>query len=111
MRKWIAAMGVVTLLMGGTVLAWAQDDKGPVNSLRSVQITVPNVIGKSLSESIGILNAAGLKPQTQLSDRDGELRLVVRQDPSAGARVPRGTPVNIFGQLASDVKGRVNLPR
>jgi beta-lactam-binding protein with PASTA domain len=112
MRKWIAGMVVVTLLMGGLVVAWAQDDeKGAVKSLRSVQIAVPNVIGKSLSESINILNAAGLKPQTQPSDRDGALRIVVRQDPAAGARVPRGTLVNIFGQLASDVKGRVNLPR
>jgi len=107
---------VVAMLVGGSVLlplpAASDDEKGPV---ASQMVSVPNLYGKSLNEAIRMLSAAGLGRETQLSDRDGELRYVIRQDPAAGAVVPRGSVVKIYGQLASafnaDEKGRVNLPR
>jgi beta-lactam-binding protein with PASTA domain len=112
MKKSIFAIIALCLLLSSGMfsLTYAQDDKGRVGSLL---ITVPNVIGKTLSEAIAILGNAGLGRETQLSDRDGERRIVIRQDPAAGARVPRGTVVKIYGQLASadDVKGRVTIPR
>lgn len=88
----------------------ATDVKGPI---AASMVMVPDLYGKTLTEAIRILNNAGLGRETQLSDRDGELRYVIRQDPVAGSRVPRGTVVKIYGQLASsfnandDVKGPV----
>lgn len=112
MKKAITTMTILCLLTAGGIfsLTHAQDDKGRVGAL---MVAVPNVVGKTLTEALGILGKAGLRPQTQQSDRDGERRVVIRQDPAAGARVSKGTVVSIFGQLAgaTDDKGRVNLPR
>lgn len=107
---WIVVVGI---FLGGTLAVHADsDDKGPVGAR---MVTVPNVCGKLLTEAMAILSAAGLNRQTQLSDRDGERRIVIRQEPTAGTIVARGTTVKIFGQLASvpnnDNKGLVTLPR
>jgi beta-lactam-binding protein with PASTA domain len=119
MKKFmIMVLAAGMLMMVTNVVFAADDDKGRVNSLNA-SVTVPNVVGKSLVEGINILTAAGLKRETQLSDRDGEKRVIVRQDPIAGARVAPGSIVKIYGQLVSvppaaqnvDEKGRVNIPR
>lgn len=113
MNKIAVCLMVVGMLVSGGIAARADsDEKGPVASART--ITVPNVCGKTLSEAIAALTAAGLNRETQQSDRDGERRIVVRQDPAAGAKVARGTIIKIYGQLAApidDNKGRVSLPR
>jgi hypothetical protein len=108
MKAITSALVVMGLFMGMSLPLQAQDDvKGPVN----VSIAVPNVVGKSLTEAINTLKAAGLNRETQQSDRDGEARIVIRQDPAAGTRVRRGSVVKIYGQLANaDQKGRVTLP-
>jgi beta-lactam-binding protein with PASTA domain len=107
---WVVVVGI---FLGATFAVHADsDEKGPVAAR---MVTVPNVCGKLLTEAIAILSAAGLNRQTQLSDRDGERRIVIRQEPAAGTMVARGTTVKIFGQLASlpngDNKGPVTLPR
>lgn len=107
---WVLVVGI---LLGGTFAVHAEsDDKGPVAAR---MVAVPNVCGKLLTEAMTILLAAGLNRQTQLSDRDGERRIVIRQEPAAGTIVARGTTVKIFGQLANlpnnDNKGPVTLPR
>ena len=80
---------VVGMLVSGGIAARADSDKrGFWQTPRT--ITVPNVCGKTLSEAIAALTAAGLNRETQQSDRDGERRIVVRQDPAAGAKVCAG---------------------
>jgi len=108
MKKIITLGAVLVLLLGAISPAMAGDDnKGPVN----LTVTVPNVVGVRLTEAIKVLTAAGLNRETQLSDRDGEARVVIRQDPVAGTRVARGSVVKIYGQLVSaDEKGRVTIP-
>ena len=103
----VGLIAIIVLLCGIGPAVAGPDDKGPV-TLSAVM--VPNVVGKTLVEAMRVLGAAGLRAQTQQSDRDGERRIVIRQSPSAGARVARGSFVNIYGQLAGDGKGRVNLP-
>jgi beta-lactam-binding protein with PASTA domain len=112
MKGIVVWMIAVAVIMGAVTVAYSETDvKGPVGS---ALVTVPNVVGKTLTEAMGILSAAGLNRETQQSDRDGERRIVVRQDPAAGTKVARGTTVKIYGQLASllqnDTKGRVTLP-
>jgi beta-lactam-binding protein with PASTA domain len=105
-----AVFAVVFLLASFTAWAADSDKKGTVSSLSASMISVPNVCDMSLSKAISTLTAAGLKPQTQLSDRDGQARICIRQNPEAGERVPKGTTVNIYGQLANDAKGKVVIP-
>ncbi len=109
----LKGLAVASLTVGYLVTpysVYADDVKGPI---AASMVMVPDLYGKSLTEAIRILNNAGLGRETQLSDRDGELRYVIRQDPAARSRVPRGTVVKIYGQLASsfnandDVKGPV----
>lgn len=113
MKRFLVSTLMVVLMALVTVPVWAgDDDKGPVTLPRIV--TVPNVCNLSLVKAISTLIAAGLKPQTQLSDRDGEARICIRQVPAAGTKVSAGTNVSIYGQLAStfgDTKGQVTLPR
>jgi len=114
MNRLMVAGLMVVLMMALTVPVWAgDDDKGRV-TLPTATVTVPNVCNLSLVKAISTLRAAGFIPQTQLSDRDGEARIVIRQDPAAGTKVAAGSNVSIFGQLASitaDEKGKVSLPR
>ncbi|NTU98130.1 MAG: PASTA domain-containing protein [Chlorobiaceae bacterium] len=87
------------------------DEKGPVN-LPS-RVAVPNVVGSRLVPGIQTLRAAGFLPVTQMSDRDGNARVIIRQEPAAGSIAMKGSSVNIYGQLVitdTDTKGRVTLP-
>jgi beta-lactam-binding protein with PASTA domain len=111
MKRLTATALVVLVMTIVAVPAWAaDDDKGRV-TLPSATVTVPNVCNLSLSKAISTLIAAGLKPQTQMSDRDGEARICIRQNPAGGTKVAPGSMVYIYGQLASDVKGKVTLPQ
>jgi beta-lactam-binding protein with PASTA domain len=106
--KKIGIVMIVALLLSvcGTVAFGASDEKGTV---QSAYVIVPNVVGKTLVSGMSALSAVGLRAETQLSDRDGERRIIIRQDPAPGTRVAKGSFVKIYGQLA-DEKGRVTLP-
>jgi beta-lactam-binding protein with PASTA domain len=112
--KKIFISSLSALLLLSAVISTAigeTDEKGPVN-LPS-RVAVPNVIGSRLTAGIQTLRSVGLVPITQLSDRDGNARIIVRQAPVAGTMVMKGSSVNIYGQLLTtdtDTKGPVTLP-
>lgn len=97
MKKLVMCLCAAVLLSGSFSTTMAQDEKGPVPSQT---VRVPDVRGKVLSDAIRTIQAAGLKSETQISDRDGERRVVERQEPAAGTSVMRGSTVKIFGRLA-----------
>jgi beta-lactam-binding protein with PASTA domain len=101
MKQLLFCLAGVVLVVSSGMAAFAGPDDKPMNA---ILVTVPNLYGRSLSEAITILNNAGLNRETQLSDRDGERRIVIRQSPAAGSRVPLGSIVKIFGQLDPDIK-------
>jgi hypothetical protein len=105
-RMLLVLMVAVCLCAAGGSAYASSDEKGPVGSL---MVSVPNVVGMTLANGMRELGAAGLRAQTQLSDRDGERRVIIRQAPAPGTRLARGSFVQVFGMLA-DEKGQVKLP-
>jgi eukaryotic-like serine/threonine-protein kinase len=62
------------------------------------KVTVPNVVGESSDEAKGDLAAAGLGARVvkQTTDDPNANDQVMNQEPTAGARLPRGEAVTIF---------------
>ncbi len=62
------------------------------------KVTVPNVVGESSDEARGDLTAAGLGARVvkQTTDDPNADDQVINQEPTAGARLPRGEAVTIF---------------
>ncbi|MDO4176280.1 MAG: penicillin-binding transpeptidase domain-containing protein [Bacillota bacterium] len=59
------------------------------------KVEVPEVVGKSADEAVGILSGAGLK--YDMSDSaDGENFIVLKQFPEAGTKVKKGTRVFLY---------------
>lgn len=62
------------------------------------EVTVPSVSGKTLTDSVSTLNAAGLRliyVKEPVSSR-AQAGTVVQQSPGAGARIPRNAQVLVF---------------
>lgn len=97
MKKLMMCLCVGVLLWGPLTATMAQDEKGPVPSQ---MVRVPDVRGKLLSDAMRVIRDAGLRSETQVSDRDGQRRVVDRQEPAPGESVVRGSTVKIFGRLA-----------
>ncbi|HET8561020.1 MAG TPA: PASTA domain-containing protein [Marmoricola sp.] len=58
-------------------------------------VTVPKVTGMGIDAARQALAAAGLQVRTEKAEFYVSLQYVVRQDPAAGDRVPRGSVVTL----------------
>jgi serine/threonine-protein kinase len=58
-------------------------------------VTVPKVTGMGLDAARHALAGAGLRVRTEKAEFYVSLQYVVRQDPSNGERVPRGSVVTL----------------
>lgn len=90
---------------------------GPLRARRRRTVAVPDVVGLTTADALGILTRAGLDavsatPDTELLDAPGELRptVVVRQYPDPGARVPTASTVRLWLERGDGEAG-VREPR
>ena len=60
------------------------------------EVTVPNMVGKTLEEAQAALEQAGFVVTTREVDSDKEIGTVVRQAPGAGTRAGSGDTVTLF---------------
>jgi beta-lactam-binding protein with PASTA domain len=90
MRTLIVALMV--LLLAGIVVA--QDDKGPVKSL---MVSVPNIVGMQSGAARKAVTAAGLvyelAPQGEPTSDPNKNTFVAKQSPVPGSQVTRGSKV------------------
>ncbi|MGW9629971.1 Stk1 family PASTA domain-containing Ser/Thr kinase [Agromyces sp. NPDC055520] len=62
-------------------------------------VTVPNVVGKTMSEAITMLEAAGLKASYELPDIFLPIATVKSQDPAGDTQAVRNSTVRLVGSL------------
>ena len=62
----------------------------------SEKVEVPDVIGQSVSEAIGILGGASLKYDTDKEAAQKEDFIVTKQYPSAGTKVKKGSKIYLY---------------
>lgn len=88
---WVWAAVAALVLVLGIGGAWA------LGAFGAGTVAVPSVIGMSEEEASATIAAAGLTVGTVTTENSDEyeLGLIMRQDPAAGTRVKKGTPVNI----------------
>ena len=61
-------------------------------------LEVPDVIGKNVSDAMGILESKDLEYDIDDSADDGEEYIVIKQYPAAGTKVKEGTKVYLYRQ-------------
>jgi beta-lactam-binding protein with PASTA domain/tRNA A-37 threonylcarbamoyl transferase component Bud32 len=86
----------------GQVVSWSPTGQAPEGTTVVVQISqgpppvvVPQIYGKTVSQAVTLLEAAGLVPGTDQGPVGGKVFL---SDPAEGATVPQGTTVNLYSQ-------------
>jgi stage V sporulation protein D (sporulation-specific penicillin-binding protein) len=67
-----------------------------LEKIRSTMIDVPNVVGESFSEAIGILGGAGLEYQLSPAKNDGEDFIILDQYPKAEETIKKGSNVYLY---------------
>lgn len=74
-----------------------QPDSEPEEGEDSSETEVPDIIGQSASNAIGILAGEGLKYEMNKDTADEDF-LVIKQYPSAGSKVKKGTKVYLYSE-------------
>jgi len=74
-----------------------EEKKAAVPPAAVKKVTVPNVVGKSITEAKKLIEKAGLRlgRMTKASDENYEFDTVLKQSPAAGASVPEGGKVDV----------------
>ncbi|MGR0320471.1 Stk1 family PASTA domain-containing Ser/Thr kinase [Agromyces sp. ZXT2-3] len=84
---------------------WLDDPMNPGDTVRltvskgPAPVEVPNVVGKTMSDAIAELEAAGFSVAYELPDLFLPLATVKEQAPAAAELAPRGSSVRIVGSL------------
>jgi len=91
-----------TTVPSGQVVSWSPTGQAPQGTTVVVQISqgpppvvVPQIYGKTVSEAVTMLEAAGLTPGSDQGPVGGKVFL---SNPAEGATVPQGTTVNLYSQ-------------
>ena len=66
------------------------------DSSKSAKVEVPEGVGQSVSEAIGILGGASLKYDTDASASKREDYVVTKQYPAAGTKVKKGSKIYLY---------------
>ncbi len=91
-----AAPGVQQILSDTLRYMNISPDKGSEDSDESHKVEVPDVVGHSISEAIGILGGESLSYDTDKEAAKEDDFIVTKQYPAAGTKVKRGSKVYLY---------------
>ena len=93
-----AAPGVKQILSDTLRYMNISPDKKSQEKANAKKVTVPDVVGKNISDAVGILGGDSLSYDTDKKAMAKEDFVVVRQYPAAGTKVRKGSKVYLYNK-------------
>ena len=93
-----AAPGVKQILSDTLRYMNISPDKKSQEKANAKKVTVPDVVGKNISDAVGILGGDSLSYDTDKNAMAKEDFVVVRQYPAAGTKVRKGSKVYLYNK-------------
>ena len=91
-----AAPGVQQILSDTLRYMNIAQDKASKEAADSKKVEVPDVVGRSVSEAIGVLGGESLSYDTDKAAAKKEDFVVTKQYPAAGTKVKKGSKVYLY---------------